>query len=215
AKDQLSQFPSDAFSSHTDPMPRKPGPIQPESCPMPANDGFGLDENQSPVPMSPEPAQHHPEQFVRKSKPRLRMLLFQDGELLSKSQIFQEQFAARAKEVSTYDRQKPQQAQHETSLTCKKTKINAQSIYLIRRQIGILARDSACLRGPYIQRRSVQPQAGNESAPACNCQRHRIADCQWRRVSPETAYQALTCPIVRFLRGPLVQSEPFVNSTAS
>ena len=141
AKDQLSQFPSDAFSSHTDPMPRKPGPIQPESCPMPANDGFGLDENQSPVPMSPEPAQHHPEQFVRKSKPRLRMLLFQDGELLSKSQIFQEQIAARAKEASTYDRQKPQQAQHETSLTCKNTKIDAQSIYLIRRQIGILARD--------------------------------------------------------------------------
>jgi hypothetical protein len=52
---------------------------------MPAKDGFGLDENQSPLPMSPEPPQHHPEQFVRQSESRLRMLLLENGKLLPKS----------------------------------------------------------------------------------------------------------------------------------
>jgi hypothetical protein len=117
-EDQLAQFPADTFSSHTEPMSRNPGPIQLEACPMPAKDGFGLDENQSPVPMSPEPPQHHPEQFVRQSESRLRMLLLENGKLLPKSQIFQEQVAARAKKSSKEYSQEPQMAQHEISFTC-------------------------------------------------------------------------------------------------
>jgi hypothetical protein len=61
---------------------------------MPANDCFRLDENQCSPPTGPEPAQHHPEQFVGSSKSRRRMFLFQDSELLSQSQIFQEQIPA-------------------------------------------------------------------------------------------------------------------------
>jgi len=41
-----------------------------------------------------------PEEFVRQSKPGLRMLLFENTELLPKSKIFQKQIAARAKESS-------------------------------------------------------------------------------------------------------------------
>jgi hypothetical protein len=44
------------------------------------------------------------------------MSLPQDSKLLPKRQVFQQQVAARAKELSYQDSQKPQQAQHEISL---------------------------------------------------------------------------------------------------
>jgi hypothetical protein len=55
----------------------------------------------------PEPSQQHPEQSRRGDKPRLRMLPFQDSELLPKSQIFQQKVVARAKESGNQNRQEP------------------------------------------------------------------------------------------------------------
>jgi hypothetical protein len=48
-----------------------------------------------PLPSRPKPPQDHPEQLVRSGKPRLRMLLLQNGKLLPKRHIFQEEVAAR------------------------------------------------------------------------------------------------------------------------
>jgi hypothetical protein len=41
----------------------------------------------------------------------------QDGKLLPKGKVFQQQVAARTKELGCQDRQKPQQVQHETSFS--------------------------------------------------------------------------------------------------
>ena len=98
-EDEFAQLPADAFSSHTDPTPREPPPIQLEPYPMPANDGLRLDKDQCPLPSRPKPPQHHPKQFIRSAKPQLRVALPQDCKLLPKSQIFQQQVAARAKEL--------------------------------------------------------------------------------------------------------------------
>ena len=87
AEDEFAQFSADAFSSHAVSMPREPSPIQLESGPMPANNGLWLDKNQRLFPSRPEPLQDYPKQFVWSSKPRLRVPLFQNGELLPKSQI--------------------------------------------------------------------------------------------------------------------------------
>jgi len=93
AKDQFAQFPADAFSSHAGPMPREPRPVQLEARPMLTNNSHRLNKNQCFPPSIPEPPQHHPEQSVRGSKPRLRKLLFEDAEVLPKSQVFHEQIA--------------------------------------------------------------------------------------------------------------------------
>jgi hypothetical protein len=85
---------------------------------MPANDRLRLHENQCPAPACPEPPQHDPEQFVSGSKPRQRMLLFENPELLTQGQVFQEQITASAKEPSGEKNQEPEQAQHQTSFTC-------------------------------------------------------------------------------------------------
>src|ERR1035438_684335 len=49
-EDEFAQFFAYALSSHTVPISREPRPIQLESCPMPADDGLRLDENQRPFP---------------------------------------------------------------------------------------------------------------------------------------------------------------------
>jgi hypothetical protein len=54
--------------------------------------------------------QHYPEQFVSSTKWWPRMLSFENAELLSKSQILEEQVAARAKQSRKKENQEPQQA---------------------------------------------------------------------------------------------------------
>ena len=83
AEDELTQFPADTLSSRADSMPRKPRPRQLEPCPVPANNCLRLDQDQHPLPSPPEPPQDHPKQFVMSGNPRLRMLLFQNCELLA------------------------------------------------------------------------------------------------------------------------------------
>jgi hypothetical protein len=139
AENETAQFPVDTPSSHTDSMSRKPSPIQLEPCSVPANNGFRLDQDQHPLPFRPEPPQDHSKQFVRSGKPWLRMLLFQNCELLPKSKVFQEQIAARVKESGCKYGQKSRQAQHEISFTRTHAKVISQLVSMIRRQIGILA----------------------------------------------------------------------------
>jgi hypothetical protein len=67
------------------------------------------------------------------------MLPFENAKLLPKSKVFDEQVAARAKEASGHDRQKPQQEHHETSFARVNAKAGTQPTYLIRQQIAILA----------------------------------------------------------------------------
>jgi hypothetical protein len=139
AEDEFAQFPADASSSHADPMPRKPCPVQLEPGTMPANNSFRPDEDQCPLPPRPEPSQRHPKQFIRSGKSRRRVTLRQNRKLLPQSQILQDQVAARAKETNSQYRKKPQQAQHETSFTRGSFIMDAPFNYLIRKQIAILA----------------------------------------------------------------------------
>jgi hypothetical protein len=97
AEDEFTQLLADAPSSSTGLTPREPRPIQLEPSAMPAHDRLRLDKNQCLLPPGPKTPQHHPEQFVRRGKPRLRMPPLQDGKLLPKNHIFQEQITTRTK----------------------------------------------------------------------------------------------------------------------
>jgi len=94
AEDQLAQFPADAFSSHMDPMPREPRPLQLEPSPVPTNNSLRLDENERPLPARPEPPKDHPKDSVRNAKPPLRTPSLQEFKLFSQRQVLQSQTAA-------------------------------------------------------------------------------------------------------------------------
>jgi hypothetical protein len=70
AEDEFAQFPAHASPAYTSAMPREPLPVQLESGPMPTDNRLRPHEKQRTLPSIPEPPQHHPEQFVRDSKPR-------------------------------------------------------------------------------------------------------------------------------------------------
>jgi hypothetical protein len=59
------------------------------------------------------------------------MLQLQDGKLLPKHQVFQEQVVARAKEANRQNREKPKQAQHGVGFTRNQVKSGAPAKYLI------------------------------------------------------------------------------------
>jgi hypothetical protein len=54
-----------------------------------------------------------PEHLVRSGKPRLKVLLFQNGELLPKGQVFQEEVAARTTKPNKKIEQELQPTEHE------------------------------------------------------------------------------------------------------
>jgi len=51
-KDEVAQFPAQAFSSRTGPVPREPFPVKLEASSMPANDSLRLHEDQGSLPES-------------------------------------------------------------------------------------------------------------------------------------------------------------------
>jgi hypothetical protein len=112
-EDEFPQFPTDALSSHAVSIPRKPRPVELESCPMPANDGLRLDEGQCPLPSRPQLPQDYPEQLVGYSKSRLRAPLFQNGKLLPKCKVFHEKVAARAAKPNKKSEQELQRTEHQ------------------------------------------------------------------------------------------------------
>ena len=110
AENDLPQFPADTLSSGLGSVSINPRPIQSETLAVPADNGLRLNENQCPLPANPQLPQHYPEQFVSSTKWWPRMLSFENAELLSKSQILEEQVAARAKQSRKKDNQEPQRA---------------------------------------------------------------------------------------------------------
>lgn len=110
AEDEFAQLFADALPSRSSSMAREPGPICFESGSVPSDNDFRLDENQRVLPSSPESPQNHPEQSVRSSKSRVWTLPLQNGELLSKCQVFQEQVAARPVELGNQSNQESQLA---------------------------------------------------------------------------------------------------------
>jgi len=113
AENEFAQFLADALSSRTVPMPRKPRPVELEPRPVPANNGLRLNEDQCPLPSRPQPPQDYPEKLVGYSKSRQRVPLFQNGELLTKGQVFQEEVAARTAKQNEKIEQELQRTEHE------------------------------------------------------------------------------------------------------
>jgi hypothetical protein len=61
--------------------------MQTKGSPVPADQGFGSDDDQSLLPSGPEPAGDDPEDPIKYLQPLPRMLSFQYCELLAESEI--------------------------------------------------------------------------------------------------------------------------------
>jgi hypothetical protein len=69
AEDEFPQFPAHASPAGTLPVARKPRPIEPEAGSMPANNRFGLNQDQGSPPTRPEAPQYNPDEAIDARKP--------------------------------------------------------------------------------------------------------------------------------------------------
>ena len=75
-------------------------PVHTKTSPMPADDGFGRDDDEGPLPSRPDPPSDYPEELIEEVKARARMSTLQHGELLTQSEILEEETSPHAKEAN-------------------------------------------------------------------------------------------------------------------
>jgi hypothetical protein len=90
----------------------EPFPIQFESSPVPANNSFGLHDDECVLPARPKFAKEYPEQSICCTKPRVRVHRLQSAKLLTQCQILQEQVIVRTKHARDQTEEKSQQSEH-------------------------------------------------------------------------------------------------------
>ena len=84
--EHFADFRSDTGSTGSSP-PTLPSPVTSEPGAMPTDDGVGLDDDEHPVPVSPDSAQDDPEASVDIRKPGPFHRPAEDGELVPESEI--------------------------------------------------------------------------------------------------------------------------------
>jgi hypothetical protein len=87
-------------------------PIKPKAGTMPAYDSIGRDHNQCLSPGRPEAIKEDPEQFIQHGKSGAAALSLEHCQLLTQSEIFNQQNLARVKQPNEDASPKPQRTEH-------------------------------------------------------------------------------------------------------
>jgi len=79
---------------------------------MPADDGFGRDDDEGPLPSRPDPPSDYPEELIEEVEARARMSTLQRDELLTQSKILEKETAPAAKEADQHSEAEPEETKH-------------------------------------------------------------------------------------------------------
>ncbi len=88
-----------------------PSPEHPESLPVPADDGLGLDDHERPLPTAPPPPEDGPEGPIEVGQGRPALGL-EDRELLPESEILEGELPATLQSCSRRPKQNSKKAKH-------------------------------------------------------------------------------------------------------
>jgi hypothetical protein len=79
---------------------------------VPADDGFGRDQDEGLLPIGPDPPSNHPEELIEKLEIRARMSTLQRDELLTQSKILEKETFPSAKEADQHADAEPYETKH-------------------------------------------------------------------------------------------------------
>ena len=79
---------------------------------MPADDGFGRDDEEGLLPSRPDPPSDYPEELIEKVEARARMSTLQRDELLTQSEIPEKGTSPPAKDAAQHSEAMPEEAKH-------------------------------------------------------------------------------------------------------
>jgi hypothetical protein len=108
--DERSELRIDRWTSAS--VSALPGPVELEALAMPANDGLGLHDDQSVVPVWPQAAEGDPECAISLRQLGTFALAVQNGQLLSQGEVLERELALRLQARSGGCEQDVQQGKH-------------------------------------------------------------------------------------------------------
>jgi hypothetical protein len=83
---------------------------------VPADDGFGRDDDEGLLPSRPDPPSDYPEELIEEVEARARMSTLQGDELLTQSKILKKEPSPPAKEANQHSEEKPYETKHDEDL---------------------------------------------------------------------------------------------------
>jgi hypothetical protein len=91
-------------------------PVHSKPSPVPANDGFGCDDEQGVLPIRPDSPGDYPEELIDEAEGRARMSTRQREELLAQSEILEKETSSPAKEADQHAEAEPDEGHHGQNL---------------------------------------------------------------------------------------------------
>ena len=79
---------------------------------MPADYGFGRDDEEGVLPSRPDPTSDYPEELIEGSEARARMSTLQHDELLTQCEILKKETSPLAKEANQHSEAEPYATKH-------------------------------------------------------------------------------------------------------
>jgi len=79
---------------------------------VPADDGFGRDDEEGVLPSRPDPPSDYPEELIEGAEARARMSTLQRDELLTQSEILKKETSPLTKEADQHSEAEPDEAKH-------------------------------------------------------------------------------------------------------
>jgi hypothetical protein len=79
---------------------------------VPADDGFGREDDKGLLPRRPGPPSDYPEELIQEAEPRARMSTLQCDECLTQSKILEKEGSPPAKETNQHSEAEPYETKH-------------------------------------------------------------------------------------------------------
>jgi hypothetical protein len=111
-KDQLPNLLRHLSSSDLRPGLGDRPPVHAKTCAVPADDGFGRNDDEGVLPSRRDPSSDYPKELIDKREMRWRMSTFQHCELLSEHEILQNKIPAAKEEANQCSDPEKKQAEH-------------------------------------------------------------------------------------------------------
>ena len=111
-KDQLADLLRRPSSSNLRPNSGDQPPVHTKTSPVPADDGFGRDDDEGLLPSRPDPPSDYPEELIEEVEARARMSTLQPDELLTQSKILEKETSPPAKEAAQHSKAEHNEAKH-------------------------------------------------------------------------------------------------------
>lgn len=107
SEDQITNFFGNALSTEDPGHPGDGSPIQCKSGAMPADHRLRAHNDEGLLPSCPESARENPEGFVEQAKVRPRVKPFQNSELLTQHEVFEQEVRTTSEDSKTGAEEEP------------------------------------------------------------------------------------------------------------